>query len=393
MKLIIERQIHSLLKMLLLVCLFFMRGVDSDVSLSVTPLEGQPQNNNYQKYLLQGDITHPAVHYIYIMESSDSTRNKDGHCGTVLECLQAFLTDLHEFVAEKTTASSIFNSLIVFNDFNHVVYDHHQSHNHREFSLYDHDDVIYSNGGNRCDLALRQAATMEPTVVIFAGDGICDRNVTRDAMALGETGAVVHSIAVGDDSYCEDDFAHIPRNGGTCVSMPSSNHLSNLLLENYLLTTKQKNNNRDDDDALQFKVDNEEYQPFPNIDDGDATTTFTTALNLSKGTRHVVCVRNPTNEEEECFTIAAKDDRAASTATATSNNNDESISGASVAGTVIGVLAAFAVALLLLLFTLRKMVFVQKEIDTGDTANKYLANEVATGKEEVKQDDDRHEIL
>lgn len=379
---ITERRIRSSQSLLLLLLLvgIFMRGVHSDLSLNITPLEEQDQEDlsESQQYLLQGDINRPTVHYIYIMETSDSTRDKDGHCGTVLECLQAFLTDLHEFVAQETSTTTI-SSLIVFGDHDQVVYDQQ---NYNDFSLYD-DDTIYSSGGNRCDLALRRASQMNPTVVIFAGDGVCDRNVTNDATALGETGAVVHSIAVGDDSYCEKDFAHIPRNGGTCVSMPSSNHLSNMMLNNYLLTEKR--------DALQFKVDNGEYKAFSNYYDSDGAA-FSATLNLSKGTSHVVCIRS--EKEEKCVTIT-NDDSAIESKTAAANNSENKLSGSAVAGIAIGVLAAVAAALMLVLFLLWKMVFAQaKEIDTNDNSNKYLANAVQIHKEETKkQEDFDHEIL
>mmetsp|Transcript_13636 Transcript_13636/g.20761 ORF Transcript_13636/g.20761 Transcript_13636/m.20761 type:complete len:379 (+) Transcript_13636:122-1258(+) len=378
MYVIIERMHSLLLLTVMLSCL--LAAVNSDFSVDVIPLEHQAKDrplDSHQKYLLKGIITRPTVHYIYIMETSDSTRNKDGHCGTVLECLQAFLTDLHEFVFHETIANRVIvNSLIVFDDYDHVLYNQQ---NHTEFSLYS--EAIYSSGGNRCDLALRQASKMQPTVVILAGDGICDRNVTRDAAALGDTGAVVHSIAVGDDSYCEEAFARIPRNGGTCISMPSSNHLSNMLLENYLVIPDGLDSITDDE--FEYKVDNEEYQVLRNLDSN--STTFSTTLDLPRGIDHVVCVRFA--KDEECVTITY-DGQPAAAVTAT---NDDGVSPGSVAGISIGVLATFAAALALLLLQ-RKRMYAEKESDTNITS-KHFACKADVFKEEEEETGVTHEIL
>lgn len=378
MHVIIERMHSFLLLLVMLSCL--LAAVNSDLSVDVIPLEHQAKHrplDSHQKYLLKGTITRPTVHYIYIMETSDSTRNKDGHCGTVLECLQAFLTELHEFVFQETIANSVIvNSLIVFDDYDHVLYNQQ---NHTEFSLYS--EAIYSSGGNRCDLALRQASKMQPTVVILAGDGICDRNVTREALALGDTGAVVHSIAVGDDSYCEEAFALIPRNGGTCISMPSSNHLSNMLLENYLVTPDGLDIITNTE--FEYKVDNEEYQVLRNVNNN--STTFSTTLDLPGGIDHVVCVRFA--KDEDCVTVT-HDGQPAAPVTAT---NDDGVSPGSVAGISIGVLATFAAALALVLL-LRKRMFAEKENDTNIT-NKHLAYKADVFKEEEEETGVTNEIL
>jgi len=77
------------------------------------------------------------------------------------------------------------------------------------------------------------ANTAETTIVVFAGDGECTTQPILEAEQLGLTGAIVHSIAVGDMVNCTkseyNDLDDIPQNGGQCFSIPDPNALPTIM--------------------------------------------------------------------------------------------------------------------------------------------------------------------
>ena len=169
------------------------------------------------------------VHFIYILDTSGSTSDPDGECGTVLECMVAFFESLHQEIMDDGSAKFI--SFIEFDYDAHIVESLHHPSNFT-FEEQVSDDITV------CSSALEKATevindpenTAETNIVVFASDGYCNGgyNLTEYADLLGATGAIVHSVAVGDAVDCNQTsygssydryLSEIPRNGGQCIDL------------------------------------------------------------------------------------------------------------------------------------------------------------------------------
>jgi len=96
----------------------------------------------------------PDVHYIYIMDTSGSTEDFDGDCGTVLQCMQAFFSNLHEAVEVGGSVELV--SFIEFDWDATVVYSLQDPSD--PTSLTDiYDPAIKSDGDTCCGCALEKA--------------------------------------------------------------------------------------------------------------------------------------------------------------------------------------------------------------------------------------------
>lgn len=90
---------------------------------------------------------------------------------------------------------------------------------------------------NARTLAISGANTNGTTIVVFASDGRCNTGgaVAPAASALGATGAIVHSVAIGSGSDCTTDengtgtLNQIPQNGGTCTEVADPGNLPNII--------------------------------------------------------------------------------------------------------------------------------------------------------------------
>lgn len=283
------------------------------------------------------------VGYIYIIDSSGSTGDQDGACGTTLDCVQAFFESLHEEVIADGSAEVV--AVIDFDDYATVTADFQDPLN---------DDIEYailrssSGGGTACTLALEKAAllvldpknTAGTTVVVFAGDGWCNDgeeygqhssqgdNVTSSADILGATGAIVHSIAVGDNVDCDEgnDLHNIPRNGGKCFSIPEPDALPSII-DDLIGTSLEQ---------IEVKVDGGYYKALSTSEvtealpaEGAVAVGFEVSVgNLFEGT-HELCVRvtgadsiGGISQVEDCHSIAIK---ATPVATEAPANNAASI--------------------------------------------------------------------
>ena len=194
----------------------------------------------------------PEVSYIYIIDTSGSTAEPDLPCTSVLDCVQDFFQTLHDEVTRDGSAKLA--AVINFDDEATVSAELSAAEDRAiDIAIKSGDNADY--GGTNCIAALNKAIelvespdnTADSTVVVFAGDGQCnekdiddwsgDGDPTEAAKALGKTGAVVHSIAVGDDVNCTEYgryglanyLAQIPQNGGACHSIPEPHTLPNLI--------------------------------------------------------------------------------------------------------------------------------------------------------------------
>lgn len=247
----------------------------------------------------------PDVAYIYVIDSSGSTDEDDGACGTTLDCIQAFFEALNEQVITDGSAE-----VVAVIDFDSYAQTTAGFQNPRNPEIIEAINNGTSNGGTFCSHALETAAlvaldegnTATTTVVIFAGDGRCfgdedewdnlesqGENVTESANILARTGAIVHSVAVGDNIDCDpsNELNNIPSNGGHCFSIPDPNSLPNIIDD--IIGTKLT--------KLEIKVDNAGYEALAGSEapllpqEGAASIDFQMTLtNLTAGS-HKICVR------------------------------------------------------------------------------------------------------
>lgn len=222
----------------------------------ITPKNGTRTDVNDKGVIVQGTVhvgkAVPDVTYIYIIDSSGSTEEADGNCGSILQCTQAFFEKLHNEIKSDGSAKLI--AVIDFDSYAYVTADLQEPSSSGE--IQDAINAGFSDGGTACSAALREAArlVLDPrntalaTVVIFAGDGLCDGSMSTSwdqalpeaAGELEATGAIVHSIAVGDNVDCDPDqgsLAHIPSNGGACISIPDPSTLHHIIDEVKIGTT------------------------------------------------------------------------------------------------------------------------------------------------------------
>jgi von Willebrand factor type A domain len=105
-------------------------------------------------------------------------------------------------------------------------------------------DAASASGGTNCAAGLASALTVAnsaantngTTIVVFASDGLCNTGgqVAPAALALGNAGVIVHSVAIGTDTNCESNegtgsLDQIPQNGGSCTAVPNPGNLPNII--------------------------------------------------------------------------------------------------------------------------------------------------------------------
>ena len=273
-------------------------------------------------------LQEPDVAFIYLIDSSGSTADPDdfdGNCTTVLTCIQAFFTELHEAV--DPTLAAVIN----FDDNAKVDLNWTDSNDGIEDAFKNET----SDGGTNCEAALTLALellndeenTANHTHVILATDGLCNEggNTTVDwkeatqaaAEALSIAGAIVHTVAVGNSTLCDNDpgsspvnhLATIPQNGGSCRSVDNPTDLPVEIDE--LIGTSLEN--------LEIQVDKGNYttinttgSALPQQGVGSIQANFDSEVNdLAPGT-HTICIRataNTTvggwNQTEDCHDFLA----------------------------------------------------------------------------------------
>lgn len=283
-----------------------------------------------------------TVTYIYIIDSSESTLDYDGPCGTVLQCVQDFFSQFHKEAAQHGAGK--FAGVIDFDSHATVTAGLQSPFNPAIERAIRRGS---SDGGTSCSNALNAATTMvndpmntaEKTIVLFAGDGLCNDYTTEFDSALedlSDTGATVHSIAIGDNVDCKQSknstlissnhLSEIPKNGGRCFSVRDAHALPDIIddltmpgtIVNTIGTTLLD---------LELQVDGGGYV---NIDDihgsedlpvnGAVTISFSFPFSgaLDVG-YHKICVRATGNDTlganatiEDCHTISVSSQLATS---------------------------------------------------------------------------------
>lgn len=265
-------------------------------------------------------LGHPDVAYIYILDVSRSTRDGDGDCGTVLECVQKFFIAFNKQAIEDGSAQNA--GVISF---------HTEAQTETDGFLPPSDPRVeqaiqgvsnldygedYGTGATICSEALQLAAdlveeakaTVETTIVVFAGDGLCTTWTGKDdpedlhdaTVRLEQTGAIIHTVAVGENVNCKESLSEwdggnvtndmdlIPRNGGDCWSVQDPDDLTGIIDD--LLRSTITN--------VEYKVDDGIYLDIPQGNltaelpmDGAQELNFTRDIGLLGLGEHEVCVR------------------------------------------------------------------------------------------------------
>jgi hypothetical protein len=202
-------------------------------------------------------VGNPQATLIYVFDASDSTTLSGGACGSVLQCEQTFFTGLN---TAATTGGSVNHiGLVVFggdavkadmtptagddqlgkpDDGNTVV-----SSISNGFAIGQYTAKSGNGGSTNFAAALQQvlselnASSDSKKLVVFASDGVSNTGTLTDfnnaIAAIGATGAVVNSIAVGGGSSCSGGtvghLSDIALNGGTCFAVPDPNKLPDLI--------------------------------------------------------------------------------------------------------------------------------------------------------------------
>ena len=305
------------------------------------------------------------VAYIYIIDESGSMADPDAPCDSKLECVQEFF---HDFTNQAITdGSAELIAVMTFSD----------SANVRTGFLKPTDPAIglaidaagteYMGGTNCVDPLLKAAELVQEatntagtTIVVFAGDGECNVNeALPDAIdTLAATGAIVHTVAIGDAVECdeenaatdttagyadyyENDLGDIPSNGGTCTSVPDPHTLTNYI-DDLIGTTLE---------SLEVKIDQGNYTDISSASslalpqEGAIAVDFVAWHDFETYGDHEICVRVASTDSlgdattaEECHTFTLE-------APPSEKNNKKTVA-LGVSLPIVAILLAFLVRFL-----------------------------------------------
>jgi hypothetical protein len=265
--------------------------------------------------------------FVYVMDVSGSTDVEGGTgCAPILACEQQFFTALNQAVVADGSADEVGlvvyadtgatadmspaggDQIIVAPDAPGMAPFHVETVVDSTFS-----DALGGNGGvgqftlknvgqfTNCRAGLEQsllvvnASTNGTNVVIFASDGLCNTggSIAAAVAALQASGAVVHSVAIGENSSCTSDpegfgsLEDMNVNGGQCFEVGDPGNLPDII-PSLIGSTLE---------SLQIGVDGGAPQTIPNADislplpqPGAVTVSYTTTVaGLGPGD-HTLCV-------------------------------------------------------------------------------------------------------
>ena len=195
----------------------------------------------------------PDATFVYIVDVSGSTSIGGGiGCSPILGCEQIFIKNLNQaaindgsvdevglvvYADSSATADmspATGNQLIIAPDadnyLNTVVDSTFSSTGDGGVDDYTRREVgQFTNceAGLQAALTIVNASTNGTKVVVFVSDGQCNRggSVVDDRDNLVNAGAIVHSIATGSNSDCDEELGLIPGGGGECHEVPDPGNL------------------------------------------------------------------------------------------------------------------------------------------------------------------------
>jgi hypothetical protein len=245
-------------------------------------------------------IGNPDNTFVYIMDTSGSTGGGSGTgCSPILNCEKEFFVALNDAVEADGSTDEV-----GFVTFGSSATTHDLSPGPSLFTTPNDPAVdaaingTSASGGTNCGEALNHATALLATAtnghkaVVFASDGLCNTGpfVGPAAAALGATGAIVNSIAIGTNSSCTTDdgrgrLDEIPQNGGTCTHVADPGKLPDLI--DNLIGSKLN--------ALDISVDGGAPQPITNTSlplpqDGAISVSYTTSADDLAPGDHTFCV-------------------------------------------------------------------------------------------------------
>lgn len=262
----------------------------------------------------------PDVHYIYIMDTSGSTEEFDGPCGTTLQCIEQLFYQIHHAIRGDESAKVI--SFIEFDDNATTVLERYDP-DSVEIGLTIMDPSTMSDGGTACSKALYEAETLvekgEKTVIIFAGDGMCNDNAESAVASVESKGVIVHTIAVGDNINCTKNnldpwsnvtLSSLTTSDGKCFDVPDPNDASGIVHELTLATLS----------GFEIKIDDNDYEDVDMSDlsvdklpqDHPILVSYSKMLDFEKG-EHDICFRatgedvSNTTQVEDCRRVSIQD--------------------------------------------------------------------------------------
>mmetsp|Transcript_31480 Transcript_31480/g.47583 ORF Transcript_31480/g.47583 Transcript_31480/m.47583 type:complete len:420 (+) Transcript_31480:20-1279(+) len=246
----------------------------------------------------QVSVGAPDVHYIYIMDTSGSTISDDGACGTTLQCVEELFYKIHHEIRGDESAKVV--SFIEFDTDANTILERFSPDN-PDVGLALVSQNHTSDGDTYCNQAFEQASQLakpnEKTVVIFAGDGLCNDDPRATLESLEKEGVIVHSIAVGDAVTCDGtsgwyyyDFTleDLTTNDGQCFDIPDPNDTKDIV---HNITLAQLS-------GFEMKIDGGNYEDIPLVDlsvdklpqDHPTVVSYSKELKLEWG-EHDICFR------------------------------------------------------------------------------------------------------
>jgi hypothetical protein len=182
----------------------------------------------------------PDATIIYVIDRSGSTGSGSGTgCSPILGCEKEFFKNLND--AAIADGSTDLAAVVSYG-----------SSASTDLGLTDPNSASVTNainglsagGSTNCAAGLDHATTLAAsgantngtTIVVFASDGACNEGglVSTAAADLGDTGAIVHSVAIGSGSDCTTNggtgtLNQIPQNGGSCTEVADPGDLPSII--------------------------------------------------------------------------------------------------------------------------------------------------------------------
>lgn len=181
----------------------------------------------------------PGATIIYVMDESGSTQNGGGTgCAPILDCEQQFFLALNDEVVDEGTITL---AGVVRYGTNATIAQ--ELIDPTSPAVGDAINAAIPGGYTNCaaglaaayDLATSEANTNGRTIVVLAADSPClIEPVEPEAAALGATGAIVHSVAIGFANGCTTDdgmgtLTQVTQNGGSCTSVADAGNLPDII--------------------------------------------------------------------------------------------------------------------------------------------------------------------
>jgi hypothetical protein len=240
----------------------------------------------------------PDATFVYVIDTSGSTSGGSGTgCSPVLDCEKKFFVQLNDDAI--ASGSTDLAGVVRYGSTSSIALGLTDPTNPAVDAAI---NGLSAGGATNCAAGLSNATalvnsganTNGTSIVVFASDGRCNSggSVTPAATALGATGAIVYSVAVGTGSDCTTDggtgrLNQIPRNGGQCFEVADPGNLPDIIPD--LIGSSL--------DSLEIAVNGGGATPIPNSEislplpqPGAVGVNYTTTVTGLGPGDHEICV-------------------------------------------------------------------------------------------------------